>query len=216
MAACKGIQMINPLDASRKFMSKSTTIHFVRHGAVHNPQNIYYGRLPNFHLSAEGLRQAGVAANMLERYKLAAIFSSPMERALETAEVISKQLGLALQTGDLLNEVYSPFDGQPISVLEERDWDVYTGTQAPFEQPLDILNRTLKFTQAIRKEYPGEQVVAVSHGDVIAFMVLWARQLPIAPQQKQGLYQTCLTYASISSFTFETSSETEIPRFESA
>ena len=68
-------------------MEKLTQIHFVRHGEVHNPQKIYYGRLPGFPLSEEGRRQAQAAAHALRARPLAAIFSSPMQRARETAEL---------------------------------------------------------------------------------------------------------------------------------
>ena len=195
-------------------MSQSTTLFFVRHGEVHNPQNLYYGRLPGFCLSSEGLLQAKRAATFLEKHQIAAIFSSPLERATETAGAISKQLGIESQTSELLLEAFSPFDGQAVSVLAERNWDVYSGTKQPYEQPMDILNRAQIFMQQTRSKHFGNNAIAVTHGDVIAFMVLWAKQLPITPQEKQALYKSFLTYASISSFTYETSEVTEIPKFE--
>jgi broad specificity phosphatase PhoE len=195
-------------------MSATTTFHFVRHGEVHNPQQIYYGRLPDFHLSAEGRRQASAAANILGRYKVSVIYSSPLERTIETAEAIAKPLGLPIQTSELLGEVRSPFDGQPIGVLEERGWDIYTGSSSAFEQPIDVLGRAKKFVLLTRKESQGKQVVVVTHGDVIAFMVLWAKQLPITPKHKTVLYKSSITPASISSFTFKTDLEAELPQCE--
>jgi broad specificity phosphatase PhoE len=186
-------------------------IHFVRHGAV-DDNGIYYGRLPGFHLSPVGRDQADEAARVLGGYPIAAIYSSPMERTAETAEIIGKHLGMGWQTSHLLNEAYTPFDGQPKKVLAERDWDVYTGSEFPFEQPADVLRRTLEFTLAVRKEHQGQHIVAVTHGDVIAFMVLWGRQLPATSQQKQTLYKSFLTYASVSSLAFETMLPAERPR----
>jgi len=181
-----------------------TIIHFVRHGEVDNPSEIYYGRLPNFHLSAQGREQAKSASNALKEYPIAAIYSSPMERAIETAEIIAGQLNLTCQISDLLNEVHSPFDGEPISAIAAHKWDVYAGNKSPFEQPVDVLKRVQSFLQAMGQEHAGKHVVAVTHGDVIAFTVLWAKQLPIANEQKQSLYQTSITYASVSSIGFET------------
>ena len=195
-------------------MNRSTTIHFVRHGEVHNPDNIYYGRLPGFHLSAEGVRQASVAANVLKKHQIAAIYSSPLERTIETAEVIARQLGLPLKISDLLIEVASPVDGQPLSALEEFGWNIYTGYAPTFEQPIDVLNRVKKFALTARQEFSGQPIAAITHGDLIAFMVQWAQQLPIDLEQKSFLYQSFLGHASISSFTFQTDSEAEIPRFE--
>jgi broad specificity phosphatase PhoE len=195
-------------------MNQSTTIYFVRHGEVHNPQGFYYGRLPGFHLSSEGLLQAKRAAAFLEKCQITAIYSSPLERATETAGIISEQLGIESQTSELLLEVFSPFDGQAVSVLAERNWDVYTSTKPPYEQPIDILNRAQNFTWQIRSNYLGKNIIAVTHGDLIAFMVLWAKQISVTPQDKQALYKSFLTYASISSFTYETSGRTGIPKFE--
>jgi broad specificity phosphatase PhoE len=195
-------------------MNRTTTIHFVRHGKVHNPQELYYGRLPGFHLSSEGLLHVKRAADYLGKYEIAAVYSSPLERATETAKIISEQLGIESQTSELLLEAFSPFDGQSISVLTKRNWDVYTGTEPPYEQPVDILTRAKTFTWQIRSKFPGKNIIAVTHGDLIAFMVLWAKQLSVTPQEKQKLYESFLTYASISSFIYETNVETEIPKFE--
>jgi broad specificity phosphatase PhoE len=194
-------------------MNMPTTIHFVRHGEVDNPTNTYYGRLPNFYLSPNGRDQAQAAANSLMRYPITAVCSSPMERAIETAGIIAGQLRLTYQVSDLLNEVHSPLDGETQSLVAALNWNVYEGNEFPFEQPTDVLKRAQKFTWAARQEHSGKHIVAVTHGDVIAFMVLWARQLAITNEQKQTLYQTSLTYASISSVTFATLSETETPRF---
>jgi broad specificity phosphatase PhoE len=195
-------------------MNQSTTIHFVRHGEVHNAQNLYYGRLPGFHLSTKGLPQVQRAAAHLKKYEITAVYSSPLERAIETAKIIGEQLKIEPQTSELLLEAFSPFDGQAVSVLAERNWDVYTGTKPPYEQPVDILRRAQNFTLQIRSKYPEKNIIAVTHGDLIAFMVLWAKQLSLTPQDKQALYKSFLTYASISSFIYETSEETEIPKFE--
>ena len=59
-------------------MSK-TTIYLMRHGHVHNPQNILYGRLPGFSLSEMGIGQAQAAGEWLADKPISAIYSSPME-----------------------------------------------------------------------------------------------------------------------------------------
>lgn len=189
----------------------NTTIHFVRHGEVDNPNETYYGRLPNFHLSQRGKEQAKFAAEILEQYPISAIYSSPMERAIETAEIIAAQLNLVFQINELLNEVHSPLDGRSKSYVASLEWDVYKNNKSPFEQPADVLKRAQKFTWTVRQEYGGKHIVAVTHGDVIAFTMLWAKQLPITSGQKQALYKTSLTYASTSSIAFKTLLETETP-----
>ena len=151
-----------------------TTIYFVRHGHVRNPNDVYYGRLPGFPLSEEGLHQAAASRDALAGIPIAAIYSSPQLRARQTARVIlSAHEGLALNISELLDEVYSPFDGYPHSKMEERNWDIYSGVDRKYEQPVDVLRRIKQFIAEACKEYPGQHIVAVTHGDNVAFIKLW-------------------------------------------
>src|SRR5690242_19236241 len=154
----------------------STEILFVRHGEVHNPQQVYYGRLPNYVLSENGRMQAQAAAEALKDAPIAALFSSPQQRTQETASFIrAYHPALEVQIHELLNEIYSPYDGTAHSVMETRNYDLYTDSPAPYEQPQDIVRRAQEFMNWARKQYPGQQVVATTHGDVIAFSILWAK-----------------------------------------
>lgn len=71
----------------------TTTIHFVRHGKVYNPDHLLYERLPGFHLSDRGMRMAqATGAYIAADPKLntvAAVYSSPLERTRETAGAFS-------------------------------------------------------------------------------------------------------------------------------
>ena len=62
-----------------------TVVHLVRHGEVENPRRVLYGRIPGFHLSADGRVQAKAAADFLAGRDVTVLRSSPLERALETA-----------------------------------------------------------------------------------------------------------------------------------
>lgn len=83
-------------------------IHLVRHGEVHNPDNVIYERLEGFHLSERGFKMAELTAKMItddpDMSKSQAIFSSPLLRTRQTAEPISKSLKLTIQTTDNLIE----------------------------------------------------------------------------------------------------------------
>ncbi len=94
-------------------METETLISFVRHGQVHNPKDLYYGRLPGFHLNDRGRLQAEATAEALRDRDIATVYSSPLVRARQTAEIIcSPHPGLTLQFSDLLLDVHSPFDGR--------------------------------------------------------------------------------------------------------
>ena len=64
-------------------------IHLVRHGEVENPEHLVYADLPGFGLSAQGMAQAEAAAELLAAEPIAAVWSSPLERALQTATTIA-------------------------------------------------------------------------------------------------------------------------------
>ena len=95
---------------------KATVVHFVRHGLVHNPEGILYGRLPDFHLSAAGRAMAERVAETLADRPIRALVSSPLERALETAAPLAERFGLEPRTDDRLIEADSVFEGRNVSV----------------------------------------------------------------------------------------------------
>ena len=134
-----------------------TKISLVRHGLVENPDQVYYGRLSGFKLADEGREQAAAAGQVLAQDSVAAIYHSPMLRASQTAEILRAQSAepVPLVECDLLNEIYSPFDGQTIAEMERRNWDCYGDTSAPYEQPAEVLARILAFFQRMRQEHPG-------------------------------------------------------------
>jgi broad specificity phosphatase PhoE len=93
-----------------------TIVHLLRHGEVHNPEGVLYGRLPGYHLSADGRLMAEAAAKWLDGRDVAALYSSPMERAQETAEPLAQTLGLAVTTDDRLIEADNHFEGKTFGV----------------------------------------------------------------------------------------------------
>ena len=163
-----------------------TTIHLVRHGLVHNPGEVFYGRLPRYRLSLEGARQAEAAAQALKDKPLAAVYSSPLLRTRQTAgRILAYHPKLKLQLSRLLIEVGTPHDGSTIAAMVAKGWDLYTGNQLPHEQPEHIAERARRFFMLVRHKYAGREVAAVSHGDVIAFSILWASGQPLNWRKKR-------------------------------
>ena len=89
----------------------SQTVHLVRHGEVENPKGVIYGRMPGYHLSERGQRQARAAARRLAERDLGAIWASPLERAQETAAIIAEPHGIEVVTDDRLIESGNTFEG---------------------------------------------------------------------------------------------------------
>lgn len=89
----------------------TATVHLVRHGQVENPAGVIYGRLPGYHLSERGRRQAEEAAHRLERADVGAVWASPLERAQETAEIIATPHGVEIATDERLIESATTLEG---------------------------------------------------------------------------------------------------------
>ncbi|HEY7704831.1 MAG TPA: histidine phosphatase family protein [Acidimicrobiia bacterium] len=82
----------------------SPFVHLLRHGEVHNPDEIVYAGLEGFGLSDRGLRQAEAAAEFLATRNVAAIASSPLQRALETAAQVALAAGCQVTADERLTE----------------------------------------------------------------------------------------------------------------
>lgn len=92
-------------------------IHLIRHGEVHNPGGVIYGRLPHFHLSEAGHQMAQAAAADLKarKVKLEALFASPLLRTRESAEHVQDAYGIDPVTDERLIEPYNIFEGRKVS-----------------------------------------------------------------------------------------------------
>jgi broad specificity phosphatase PhoE len=194
-----------------------TRISLVRHGRVQNPSHIFYGRLPGFSLSKKGRLDAAGAALALKNFKIEELFSSPMLRCRQSAiEIRHYHPRLKLRLSQLITEVHTPFQGQPSKVVRSRGGDVYRGSGPEYEQPEDILKRVQKFIFRTRRTFSGKHVVAVTHGDVILFMVLWAGNFAATPKNKKkfktlGILEEYPATSSITTFSYTTNLKDERP-----
>jgi len=152
----------------------SLTLYFVRHGEVHNPDQILYGRLPHFRLSDEGQRQAHAAAAALARQPLSAVYASPMLRAQQTAQAIAQPHGLPLLSDERLNEIHTPYQGRKLADLEPILFEVYEGNQPPYETLEAVRARLRAFIDDARQRHQGQTIAAVTHGDLVVLAFLLA------------------------------------------
>ena len=98
----------------------ASRIHLVRHGEVHNPGGVLYGRLPHFHLSERGHEMARLAAESLKDrgIKVGAIVTSPLQRTQESGAPIEKLFGLDATVDERLIEPFNVFEGRKLSAKE--------------------------------------------------------------------------------------------------
>lgn len=147
-----------------------TIVHLLRHGEVHNPDGILYGRLPGFRLSDTGRAQARTVAAKLAGHDVTHIVASPLQRAQETAAPIAERHGLVVQTDDDLIEADNDFEGLRVSVGDgalrrPRHWfklrDPFTPSWG--EPYLQIAHRMLAAANKARANAEGHEAVLVSH-----------------------------------------------------
>ncbi|MBZ0297648.1 MAG: histidine phosphatase family protein [Anaerolineae bacterium] len=194
-------------------MTQTTRINFVRHGEVYNPDKIIYGRMPNFRLSERGREQAKAAGEALASRPLAALFSSPQPRAQETAGFIqAHHPELKIILDERIDEIHSPHEGRPTSLFDTPDFDLYQGVEAPYELPTDLVRRIQDFIAQMRQDYAGQEIAAVTHGDILVFTYLFARGVPIVSGEKyrlldHGLAERYPATASIVTLVYDDDTE---------
>lgn len=151
-----------PADGARVF--------FVRHGEVHNPGGIFYGRLPRFRLSERGEAQATEAARALAAEPLAAIYTSPLLRARQTGQIIAREhpgVPVGITRGIL--EIRSSLQGSPTAELDTHGWNFYEPLPHGDDETIaEIAARIARFCLTIARRHPGAVVAAVTHGDILA------------------------------------------------
>lgn len=107
----------------------ASLVHLVRHGEVHNPDGVLYGRLPGYRLSELGARMAAAAAASVKAdgRPVTKLVASPLQRAQESARPFSELFGLPIETDDRLIEPTNRFEGRtfefgPQVILRPQSW----------------------------------------------------------------------------------------------
>ena len=150
-------------------MAEITVVHLLRHGEVHNPNHVLYGRLPGYHLSANGRMMAAAAADYFEGRPVAAIFASPLERAQETAQPVAERLGLPIITDDRLIESGNVLEGKSVSLaslgLNPLNWRYLWNPFRPSwgEPYTKVVARVREVIDRARDASRGREAVCVSH-----------------------------------------------------
>jgi broad specificity phosphatase PhoE len=151
-------------------MSDTTVVHLLRHGEVDNPRGIIYGRLPGYHLSAAGRLMAEAAADYFSERPVVALFSSPLERARETALPIAERLDLPIVTDDRLIEASSHFEGLKFAVgdgalRQPAHWRRLVNPFRPSwgEPYRDVAARMAAVMETAREAAAGREAVCVTH-----------------------------------------------------
>jgi len=187
--------------------TSTTVVHVLRHGEVHNPQGVLYGRLPDYHLSELGQAMAVRIAEHLANggNDVVHLVSSPLERARETAAPSAKALGLAVTIDERLIEAGNVFEGKTFgvgdgSLRRPAHWVHLRNPLRPSwgEPYVEIAQRMLAAIEAARNAARGHEALCVSHQLPIwtARSFATGRRLWHDPRKRQ------CALASLTSFTY--------------
>jgi broad specificity phosphatase PhoE len=183
----------------------TTTVHFLRHGEVFNPDKILYGRLPGFRLSDAGAEMAEQAAQWFAGRDVGYVLSSPLQRALETAAPVAARFRLPVSVDDRLTEAGNAFEGRRVAgsggVLKyPSSWPLFRDPFRPSwgEPYTQVAQRMFAAALAARDRAEGREAVCVSHQMPIVCLRRYAegRRLWHDPRRRQ------CALASVTSLTF--------------
>ena len=183
-----------------------TVVHLLRHGEVHNPQGILYGRSSGYHLSERGRKMAERVADRVGDRDITHVVSSPLERAQETATPLAAARGVSVEIDERVIESSNIFEGKPFnlrgSILRQPQvWRALWNPLRPSwgEPYKQVVARMWPAVLDAREVAAGHEAVVVSHQ-----LPIWITRLAIEnrsflhdPRKRQ------CTLCSLTSFTFE-------------
>ncbi|GAB3944726.1 histidine phosphatase family protein [Corynebacterium tapiri] len=172
----------------------TTIVHLVRHGEVHNPSQVLYGRMPGFNLSSRGRSQAARTAESFTGHDVTALIASPLDRAQQTAEPIARVTGLDVQTDADVIESDNRFEGLRTKgwrsqLLNPVRWRFMTNPLTPSwgEEYEAIAARMMNAVERARVQAEGHEAIIVSHQLPIVMVQrsVAGKRLPHSPTQRR-------------------------------
>ncbi|WP_232679673.1 histidine phosphatase family protein [Nocardioides sp. R-C-SC26] len=183
-----------------------TIVHLLRHGEVHNPDGVLYGRRDGFHLSELGQRMAQRVADMIGDRDIVHLVSSPLERAQETAAPLAAVRGLTPVLDDRVLESINKFEGLTFgkgrnALKSPSTWrHLYNPFKPSWGEPYKVIaERMMAAVHDARVAATGHEAVVVSHQ-----LPIWTTRLHAEgrsflhdPRKRQ------CTLCSVTSFHFD-------------
>lgn len=178
-----------------------TTLFLIRHGENDFVGKRLAGRLSGVHLNEKGKQQAEDIERMLGSRALKGLYSSPLERAVETAQPLAKALHMVITLHPALQEVdFGCWQGEEISILRHsKEWKVVheTPSQMCFPQGESFLDAQLRIVAGLDEiaalHNDDDEVACFSHCDAIRLAMIHYLGMPL-----DSLHRLSIDTASLS------------------
>ncbi len=166
-----------------------TIIHLIRHGlTAANKNDVFAGRTQE-PLHPEGAAQLGKLGSILAGQGVNRIFCGPLPRTMESAWIVGDMLGVQVEAAEALNEISIPhWDGLTKEAIRARfgpEYPTWLADPAGFFVPgcetiAEVQRRAVACVESLFREYPGQNLLVVSHLIVVRALLLHYLARPIA------------------------------------
>ena len=180
-------------------------IIFLRHGqAENNTKKILAGRSPGVNLTETGIEQAEQSGRMLKKLNISAIYSSSIDRAKQTADIVGKHCDLEVVIDDRLIELdMGKFTKMPYDEIFAKHGNVflkfYEGSEEVSENGVEtfsqVQKRIFEMVDFVIDKHKNENIVLVTHMDPIKAMI--GKTLSLKPEV---LFELIIANASLNIF----------------
>ena len=171
---------------SEEGWSGVTVFHLLRHGEHVLRGRVLAGRTPGVGLSVRGRAEIAAVADRLADERIEALYSSPLQRTRETAELLSQRLDLPVHyREDVLELDFGEWTGLTFDAVRADDrWKLWStcrsiATVPGGESMRQVQDRAVRAVCELRLAHPEGTVLIVSHGDVIRAALLFALGMPL-------------------------------------
>jgi len=178
-------------------------LYLIRHGKNDFTGKRLVGRRPGVHLNERGREQAALVAESLKTIKFRKIFSSPLERAVETAEPLAQALGKKISRLDLLAEVdFGSWTGQTLrslrklpewhNLMSDPEWGFPGGESLP-----GVRERvSLMLAEVTGSSGKNDRIALFTHGDIIRLAMETLLEMPAGGFHRFHVDTASLTIAA--------------------
>jgi broad specificity phosphatase PhoE len=162
-----------------------TVFHILRHGE-REQSRVLVGRAPGYGLTEKGRAEIAAVADRLAGEGVTALYASPLQRTRESAEIVGARLGLPITLRDDLLELdFGDWTGKTFDEIRgDPNWPAWSTRRSLAAIPggesmREVQRRAVEALIEIGGRHPEENVVIVSHGDVIRAALVFALGMPL-------------------------------------